>query len=221
VRAGAPLYADRRGDVLAACVGEVVGAALRQLESVEVLDPTVVLAAGGHCTLELDRLIARARQDRARLRIGDSLRIEASRLLEGPAHNRPVGLDARVLASAGDDSAWLQACQLALASLDAGETQGAVACAVCGHVVCAFAIADDEHDANVNAGAEVGDAQPGVSAPVADTHVTVSWLCQALDDVIAASWAAGGPVHAHRSDAHVRVADLNDEPPRQRRRSST
>jgi hypothetical protein len=201
---------------LAMCVGHVIRAALTQLASVGVEDPAVVLAAGDHCSRELDDFIRRCRQHETRLRISDSLRIEASRLLEGAAVDRAAGLDARVIASAGD-AAWTQACGLVLALLVAGEARGAVACAVRGNVVCAFAIF---------AGANVGPWAPSAEiaavaeketpATSAEMSATVVWLGQALDSAIARSNADALSADARRGGAHARVADLVHERPRRR-----
>lgn len=201
----APLL-DGCEDQLAACVGEVVHAALTQLVAAGVADPAVVLAAGEHCALELDRLIWLSRQRARRLRIGDSLRIEATRLLEGAMSDRPDGLDVRVIATRGE-AGWAQACELALATLDAGEACGAVACAGAGKLACAFAI-------QVGADAEVSSAEATLvaagedraHAACTDAQGTVARLARTLDRAIRSSGVGGQRATARRGKPHVRIA---------------
>jgi hypothetical protein len=216
VRRQIAAIACEHGDSLAVCVGHVIRAALTQLASRGVVDPAVVLAAGDHCSRELDDFIRRCRRPETRLRISDSLRIEASRLLEGAASDRSAGLDARVIASAGD-AAWTQACDLVLAQLVAGEASGAVACAVRGNVVCAFAIFDDANAAACASSAHVSEVAEGeMPATLAEVSGAVLWLEQALDSALATSNADDVSADARRGDAHTRVADLADEWPRRR-----
>jgi len=112
-------------------------AALARLAALGVEDPLVALAAGDLCAEALAAFVARCRG--GRVRVADSLRMEATRLLEPLARERPDGLRALVVASAGA-AAWRQANDCAQAALVAGEADGAVVCGVRDGRACAVAL---------------------------------------------------------------------------------
>ncbi len=200
MRAQVAGISDEPGDSSALFVEDAIDAALKELATGGVADPMVVLAAGEHCAVELDAFIDCCRKSHRRVRIGDSLRMEPSRLLQASARDRPAGLDARLIASAGD-AAWPQACELVVAALDAGEKRGAIAGAVRADVIYAFAIFDGAHAPASTAGA-----------------AGIPWLCHTLDAALAASNTASSSRAPHRGEVHIGIAGTEDERLYRRRR---
>lgn len=134
------------------CLTETLEGALEALSAVGIADPVVWVVAGDFCRQMLSGFVARCGDRSSRVRIGDSLRMEPSRLLRLVAGGR--GIRAFAIATAGR-KAWSQAFTCARAALVGPYRDGAVVCGLLAGSAYAVALRAD--------GPQTGKATPRVT----------------------------------------------------------